>query len=402
VGDEGSLWFSESGRLERISTSPSLSDSFTGQASQSVLNLTGTPVGDSFKVTVGGTTVGATGYSLNGKALTLLSAPAVGASVTVTYSIANSGAGGDDKMVVSTSPASVASNLIGGWGNDTLIGGAKSDVLLGDDGEVVVSAGLVPLSLLSVAGSGNDTLTGKGGNDRMIGGAGNDTMLASSGADVLIGDYGLIRFDAMGGILAVVGNDGTGGDTISGVAGNDFIIAGGGKDTVSASGSRSVVIGDAGEISFMGSTLPPPTLTSIQSTGFLSADAVASAWRSGQSNAGSPSSATDNNSNTDYLAYGLGSTSGLQNNNGLIVSLVKPAAATSLTLTTSKTGDSRMIPSSFRVYGTDGVSGDIDSGGWKLILSSDTGFSGAQGESRGFFLDNTKTFSRYAIDFPTT
>jgi Ca2+-binding RTX toxin-like protein len=159
VGDEGSLWFSESGRLERISTSPSLSDSFTGQASQSVLNLTGTPVGDSFKVTVGGTTVGATGYSLNGKALTLLSAPAVGASVTVTYSIANSGAGGDDKMVVSTSSASVASNLIGGWGNDTLIGGTKSDVLLGDDGEVVLSAGLVPLSLLSVAGSGNDTLT---------------------------------------------------------------------------------------------------------------------------------------------------------------------------------------------------------------------------------------------------
>jgi hypothetical protein len=102
------------------------------------------------------------------------------------------------------------------------------------------------------------------------------------------------------------------------------------------------------------------------------------------------------------LAYGLGSTSGFQNNNGLIVSLVKPAAATSLTLTTSKTGESRMIPSSFRVYGNDGVSGDIDSGGWKLIFSSNTGFSGAQGESRGFFLDNTKTFSRYAIDFPTT
>jgi hypothetical protein len=104
----------------------------------------------------------------------------------------------------------------------------------------------------------------------MIGGSGNDTLTASTGKDVLIGDYGRIRFDDFGGVISVEGQDGSGADTITGVSGNDLIIAGGGSDTVSASGERTVVIGDAGEIRFVGVAMLPPVLTAIQATYILS------------------------------------------------------------------------------------------------------------------------------------
>ncbi|MEY4690558.1 MAG: hypothetical protein RIT19_883, partial [Verrucomicrobiota bacterium] len=248
VGDEGTLWFSKSGKLERVSSNPSRSDLFTGTGFQSTWTLSGTPLSAPVTVSVAGKALESSEFVVTGNTLVLGTAAASGTPVTVTYAIANSGTGGNDTMVASTAVVGVPMALIGGPGNDTLIGGSKSDSLIGDDGEIVLNAAQGVIAVESLAGSGNDVLIGNGGNDRMIGGSGNDTLTASTGKDVLIGDYGRVRFDDLGGVIGVEGPSGAGADTITGVAGNDLIIAGGGGDTVSASGDRTVVIGDAGEI----------------------------------------------------------------------------------------------------------------------------------------------------------
>ena len=54
----------------------------------------------------------------------------------------------------------------GGYGNDTITGGAGNDVLFGD--------------------AGDDTLTGSAGNDVLVGGTGSDRLVGSAGHDMLI------------------------------------------------------------------------------------------------------------------------------------------------------------------------------------------------------------------------
>jgi hypothetical protein len=61
-------------------------------------------------------------------------------------------------------------NVIGGWGNDTLIGDDNANVL--------------------TAGHGNTVLVGNGGNDTLIAGAGRDILIGGSGADSLTGGVG--------------------------------------------------------------------------------------------------------------------------------------------------------------------------------------------------------------------
>jgi Ca2+-binding RTX toxin-like protein len=139
---------------------------------------------------VGGKALDASAFTVTGNTVMLGTAAASGATVTVTYAIANSGTGGNDTMLASTVIVGAPMVLIGGSGNDTLIGGSKSDSLIGDDGEVVLNAAQGVIAVESLGGSGNDVLIGNGGNDRMIGGSGNDTLTASTGKDVLIGDYG--------------------------------------------------------------------------------------------------------------------------------------------------------------------------------------------------------------------
>ena len=78
------------------------------------------------------------------------------------------GNGGNDTLTASA--LSVAVNLDGGIGNDTIIGGSGNDRLLG--------------------AAGADSITGGAGNDVIDGGAGNDTITGGLGSDVLTGGAG--------------------------------------------------------------------------------------------------------------------------------------------------------------------------------------------------------------------
>ncbi|MFM9963379.1 MAG: lamin tail domain-containing protein [Planctomycetaceae bacterium] len=76
--------------------------------------------------------------------------------------------------------------LIGGNGNDTLIGGTVNDVLDGGDGDDGL-AGMAGNDTIT-GGNGFDTLLGGIGNDVLTGGLGSDTVWGQAGNDKIIGD----------------------------------------------------------------------------------------------------------------------------------------------------------------------------------------------------------------------
>jgi subtilisin-like proprotein convertase family protein len=124
---------------------------------------------------------------------------------------------------ITIAPGTVIENVIGGDGNDLLVGNAATNILLG--------------------GRGNDRIYGQGGGDRLDGGDGDDMLHARSG-DVVIGGAGTdtVRFlDAPGGItasLAIVGPQHTGGGGIVTLSGIEYI---------TGSAFDDVLVGDAGD-----------------------------------------------------------------------------------------------------------------------------------------------------------
>ncbi len=67
-------------------------------------------------------------------------------------------------------------NVLGGYGNDLIIGNSLNNELDGGEGDDTLNGG-----------AGNDTLIGDAGNDSLIGGTGNDVFWGGLGADTLDG-----------------------------------------------------------------------------------------------------------------------------------------------------------------------------------------------------------------------
>lgn len=82
------------------------------------------------------------------------------------------GGTGDD--VIDGSGTTVALELFGGDGNDTVTGGTAADVLFGGIGDDILSGG-----------AGADSLFGGHGHDRLAGGRGRDVLSGDDGDDVL-------------------------------------------------------------------------------------------------------------------------------------------------------------------------------------------------------------------------
>ena len=131
------------------------------------------------------------------------------------------GGGGDDTLI---GVFASASTLLGGEGNDQLIGGGAGDSISG--------------------GTGDDYIFGYGGADTVDGGAGNDVILGSGANSSLSGGLG----DDV-----VVGSEGA--DTIDGGAGANYIVAGSGDDLILSTGTDTVLGGDGIDtLSFAGLT----------------------------------------------------------------------------------------------------------------------------------------------------
>lgn len=124
----------------------------------------------------------------------------------------------------------ITSFVVGGAGNDVLIGTSGNDFVFGGAGDdrLFLLAG----DDIGNGGTGNDMVAGDEGRDLLIGGLGNDELIGGKGADALSGDDG--TDDLYGGADNDILSGGRGdGDHVVGGAGNDIFkySRGDGSDT---------------------------------------------------------------------------------------------------------------------------------------------------------------------------
>lgn len=143
--------------------------------------------------------------------------------------------------------------LIGDDGNDTLEGGAGADTYRGDDGldtvtynrrrrNLFLSADGLPNDgevnehddigsdiEIIIGGRGNDFIIGASGENQLYGGQGNDTLQGKGGNDLLDGGPGNDSLDGGSGNDVLLGSAGD--DTLDGGSGADKLAGGDGRDT---------------------------------------------------------------------------------------------------------------------------------------------------------------------------
>ncbi|MBI4260640.1 MAG: hypothetical protein HY658_08750 [Actinobacteria bacterium] len=135
--------------------------------------------------------------------------------------------------------SSTLNPVVGGDGDDTLVGTVAADVICGLDG--------------------NDTLIGMGGNDILLGGDGMDTLIGGGGHDVLNGgpgDDGSFKDFGAVGLFGGAGNDrlvgGPGNDHLFGGMGADRLVAGPGEDVLLAHAGGDTLLGGDGDDLLLG------------------------------------------------------------------------------------------------------------------------------------------------------
>ncbi len=124
-------------------------------------------------------------------------------------------------------------------GNATVIGGAGTNYVVGDDAAQFVSLG-----------TGNDTIAGGGGSDTLNSGYGEDLIYGNQGADSMLGGGGRdTLFGGQDGDVLLGGNDN---DLLYGNKGADTISGGGNDDVLFGGQDNDILYGNAGNDSLFG------------------------------------------------------------------------------------------------------------------------------------------------------
>lgn len=129
---------------------------------------------------------------------------------------------------------SVANRIQAGSGNDSLYGKGGDDRLYGEHGDDYLSGG-----------SGNDRLSGSFGKDVLVGGSGDDSLYGGNDNDKLYGDsrFGLSIFGRGNDYL----NGGSGNDSLYGRGGDDRLYGGSGNDRLLGSSGSDLLVGGTGD-----------------------------------------------------------------------------------------------------------------------------------------------------------
>jgi uncharacterized delta-60 repeat protein len=119
-----------------------------------------------------------------------------------------------------------------GAGDDTVVGGGRIQVSLGDGDDTLAppaGVGTRALDQFNVdGGDGNDQITGSPNADSILGGAGNDVIYGQAGNDTIYGNDGKDWVDGGDGNDSLYGNANP--DTIYGGYGDDRVAGNGGND----------------------------------------------------------------------------------------------------------------------------------------------------------------------------
>jgi hypothetical protein len=211
--------------------------------------------------------------------------------------------------------------LIGGSGNDTLMAGTASNVVLmaGSGNANLSAAGGSGIGLFG--GTGNDSLSSSGGTSiTLVGGSGNTTLSASAGTSVtMFGGTGNDSLSSSGGTsVSMVG--GGGNSTLSSSGGTSVTMFGGtGNDSLSSSGGTSVsLVGGGGN-----STLSSSGGTSVTMFGGTGNDSLSSSGGTSVSLVGGGGNSTLSSSGgTSVTMFGGTGNDSLSSSGGTSVTLI--------------------------------------------------------------------------------
>src|SRR3989454_268483 len=120
---------------------------------------------------------------------------------------------------------------LGGAGSDTITLGGGTNTVLGDNGAVRRTAGVITkVETFDEDGrtGAPDTITSNGGTNIILGGIGGDTIYATLGTNIILGDNGDV---IIGGDIYTTEPTIGGADLITGGAGDNLILAGPRGDT---------------------------------------------------------------------------------------------------------------------------------------------------------------------------
>ena len=170
--------------------------------------------------------------------------------------------GGATKCGMISAGGSGSSVAIGGLGNDTILLGGASNVVIGDNGKADFDAASLAQRITSLdAGfGGNDWIWIGGGNNIVFGGTGDDTIKVGDGVNVIAGDDGLATFDIVGNnsvlnhIETLWADDG-GADDITAGNGANVIFGGSGSDRIKVGSGNNILLGDNGQADFTAGVL---------------------------------------------------------------------------------------------------------------------------------------------------
>jgi Ca2+-binding RTX toxin-like protein len=156
--------------------------------------------------------------------------------------------GSDDDVLVG---GSADEALFGNDGNDELAGGDGADDLSGGPGvDAVTYIARGGPVFVSLAEAGNDGTPGEGDYvledvEKVIGGSGDDTLLGDGRVNVLVGGPGNDRIAGAEGDDTLAGEEGN--DEIAGDVGNDTLFGGDGNDNLSGGHNNDELKGEAGD-----------------------------------------------------------------------------------------------------------------------------------------------------------
>ncbi len=149
--------------------------------------------------------------------------------------------------------------MFGGAGSDDMSGGASADILVGDYGNISISANRLAETFISTgmtaSFAGIDTLDGGAGNDILVAGGSDDTTAPEEiedllGNNIIFGDFGNVIgtriLETVNAYRTLASANGTE-DSITTGAGNDVILGGERSDTINSGTGADFILGDNGE-----------------------------------------------------------------------------------------------------------------------------------------------------------
>lgn len=127
-------------------------------------------------------------------------------------------------------------NIIGGWGNDYLVGSSLANSIRGGGGDDTIYGFDGDDTLLGE--DGNDSLVGNANKDFLYGGIGNDILRGYGGKDMLFGEDGIDKL--YGGDANDTLDGGSSNDRLQGDAGDDVMYGKKGDDHFYAKGDGGI------------------------------------------------------------------------------------------------------------------------------------------------------------------